>query len=81
MGFILPASEAAVWVTGSLPGFLMQIIVSERWILMAQWATSSLAEMIDLILFRSFMVWFEGGLSLKYKTIAVFLGFDGEQCV
>lgn len=80
MGFISPASETAVWVTRSLPGFLMEIRMSERWILMAQWATSSSAEMIHLILFTSFVVRFEGGFSWKYKTIAVFLDFNGEQC-
>lgn len=40
MGFISPASEAAVLLTISLSGFLMGISMSERWILMAQWTMS-----------------------------------------
>lgn len=65
MGFISPASEAAVLVTISLTVLLMGISVSERWILMAQWTTSSSAEVFYLILFRSLGVCFEEDFSLK----------------
>lgn len=60
---------SVVLVTQSLTHFPAGLCVPGRWMMMAQWAASSWAEMVYLILFRCLVVCFEGGISLKYKNI------------
>ena len=77
MEFISPAREAVVLVPISLI-FLMGISMSKRWGFWWLGGHRAHPEVFYWI-FRSLVVCFEEGFSLKYKNVVVFLDFDGEQ--